>query len=474
MTKKAFVVTGLGFGDEGKGTATHWLSCRHRAHTVIRTGGPQALHHVVTSDGRGHVFSQFGSGTLRGSATHLSKHMLIDPHAILKEGEALIYEKGIRGVFEIMTIHEDALVITPFQAIAGRVRELLRGQNRRGSVGIGVGETVLDSEILKGGAIRAKDLKSPALREKLQAIQAYKWPEFEAYADRASDVPPDVRERVRSELMEMEDPDTVEWAVERFEELARRVRVVDTDYVAKHILGPEGTVVFEGSQGVLLDRWHGFHPYTTQVRTVPALAKEILNECGYNGNVQSLGILRAYHTRHGGGPFVSESSELTAELPDSTNKEHPWQGNFRVGSFDMVLAQYALEACGPGSIDGLIVTCLDRIWPRGSWQVCTSYKMPQKKQAAELVFRTSQDSVVGIKPQENNVPASHLERQQLIGQLLCACVPNIATFSFCSQDARDTFINRCVRTLEDSLCVPVLAVSVGQTEADKIEIENGQ
>ena len=132
--KKAFIITGLGYGDEGKGKVTHWLSSKHNAHTVIRTGGPQAMHRVVTSDGQEHVHAHFGSGTLAGASTHLSKNMVIDPHAIMAEGNALKFELGISWVFENLSIHEDALVITPFHAIANRLKELSRSDKRYGSV----------------------------------------------------------------------------------------------------------------------------------------------------------------------------------------------------------------------------------------------------------------------------------------------------------------------------------------------------
>jgi len=475
MAKKAFVVTGLGYGDEGKGTTTHWLSSRYKAHTVIRTGGPQALHRVVYENGKEHAFSQFGSGTFRGAATHLSKHMVIDPHAILKEGEVLAYERGIRGVFEWLTIHEDALVITPFQAIACRLRELMRGENRHGSVGIGVGETVLDAEVPGDGAIRAKDLDKPYLREKLQAIQRRKLAEFEELADRASLIPADMRERVRSEIAELTDPDTVQWAVERFTELAKRVRIVDTDYVARQILGPEGTVIFEGSQGVLLDRWHGFHPYTTKVRTVPEIALSLLDECGYDGEVKSFGVLRAYHTRHGAGPFVSESPALTKKLPDLMNKTHPWQGDFRIGHFDAVAARYAIEASGKESIDGLIVTCLDRIWPLGRWQVCNTYGTPREVRDAESFFRLDAGSISGITAAYGNGGgAEQLERQERLGQLLGWCFPEFAVFGISPWDAKENFIDLCASVLEENLGVPIVAVSIGATEEEKIEIKNGQ
>ncbi len=469
MEKKAFIVTGLGFGDEGKGTTTNWLSYLHRAHTVVRFGGPQALHHVVTSSGKSHVFSQFGSGSLQGAATHLSKHMLIDPSAILKEGEALKNESGVTDVFERMTIHEDALVITPFQAIAGRVRELLRNKNRNSSVGIGVGETMLDAEEFGDFAIRAKDLKSPEfLSEKLRIIKHYKWAQFEEYADRASDLPAETAERIRSELAQMEAYNTLVWALVKFEELVKRVRIVNTEYAAEKIFGTEGAVVLEGSQGVLLDRYHGFHPYTTKVRTTPMSAKEILSECGYRGEVKSIGVLRAYHTRHGRGPFVTESSELTLALPDEVNQNHPWQGNFRVGPLDLIAAQYALEACGEGAIDALVITCLDRVLARGSWDICDKYSVPNNADM-KFAFRFNPTGeIIAIKAHANAESPKDLKRQEKIGKFLGACTPQFFSHNL-SSVSQEEFTSLCVKTIEEALHVPIMAVSCGQTELEKFE-----
>jgi adenylosuccinate synthase len=388
--------------------------------------------------------------------------MVIEPHGILMEGDALKYEFGFRGVFETLTIHEDAFIITPFQIFAGRLRELMRGKERLGSVGIGVGETVLDAEVLGDAAIRAKDLSRAHLKEKLEAIRLRKLEEFEELADRASLVPRDVRERVRLEVADLMDPDTVEWAIERFTELTKRVRIVDTEYVAKNILGPEGTVVFEGSQGVLLDRWYGFHPYTTKVRTIPETALSLIRECEYAGEIENLGVLRAYHTRHGAGPFVAESAELTKQLPDATNGEHKWQGNFRVGYFDAVAAKYAIEACGGAkALDGLVITCVDRLPALGTPFFVEVYR---NEGAPELIekdlFQTSGDGFIERIIVRHGEDAAQLKRQEKLGQALRQCAPKLAEFR------KDLLPDEFTRMLG----VPVVAISVGPTEKDKIEI----
>lgn len=372
MSKNAYIITGLGYGDEGKGSIVDWLTVEHQAHTVIRTGGPQALHRVVTSDGREHVFSQFGSGTLRGAKTHLSRHMVTAPSALLREGRMLRTLCG-RDVFTGVTIHRDSLLVTPAQAVTGRVRELLRGAERRGSVGVGVGEAVRDAEVLGELALYAGDLASPHLPEILSELWQYKRSQYESYADRASGLLEPIGTAVRDQLALIADENLWQQTVTEFAEIARHVRIVDDEYVAEKILAPSGTIICEGSQGVLLDRMYGFYPYTTKVRSVPNTARELLESGGYTGHVRSLGILRSYATRHGHGPFVIEDATLTSILPDARNQNDTWQGNFRIGHFDAVVTRYAATVCGPAAFDGLVLTCLDRTRGLAAWAVCTAY-----------------------------------------------------------------------------------------------------
>lgn len=113
----AFLTVDLGFGDAGKGSVVDYLVRRHDAHTVVRyNGGAQAGHRVVTPGPtpQEHVFAQFGSGTLAGAATHLTRFMLLDPLAMLAE-EAHLAALGIGDAFDRTTIDAQALVLTPFR-----------------------------------------------------------------------------------------------------------------------------------------------------------------------------------------------------------------------------------------------------------------------------------------------------------------------------------------------------------------------
>src|SRR5437763_522887 len=126
--RQAILIADLGYGDAGKGATVDYLARLTAAHTVVRyNGGAQAAHNVVAPDGRHHTFAQFGSATfLPGVRTHLSRFMVLHPLAMVREAEHL----GVLGITDALgrtTIDGDALVISPYQQAANRLRELARG-----------------------------------------------------------------------------------------------------------------------------------------------------------------------------------------------------------------------------------------------------------------------------------------------------------------------------------------------------------
>jgi adenylosuccinate synthase len=361
-----FLTVDLGFGDAGKGSIVDGLTREYGAHTVVRyNGGAQAAHRVVTDDGHEHVFSQFGSGTLAGAETFLSRFMLIDPLAMAAEAEHL-RALGIADAFARTSIDSAALLITPFQRAINRLRELARGDLRHGSCGMGIGETMADAlehgaQVLRAGDLLVIDIIWKKLRF-LRAVNRAKLAEFQAQ------LPDDPI--VARELEPLEDAGWLDWLVEEYHELARRSRIVPGSEL-RAILARPGNVIFEGAQGVLLDEWYGFHPHTTWSTTTLANADHLLAEAGYSGALERIGISRAYATRHGAGPFVSEDPALTRALPDARNGEHPWQQGFRVGWLDLVLLRYALAVAGP--LDSLALTCLDRLADLPELYLCSAY-----------------------------------------------------------------------------------------------------
>ncbi|WP_433381674.1 adenylosuccinate synthetase [Actinoplanes sp. CA-142083] len=321
-------VVDLGYGDAGKGTVVEALCADAPVRAVLRfNGGAQAAHNVVTPSGRHHTFAQFGSGTLRGMPTHLTRFMVVDPLALAAEAVAL------GDPYELLTVEGDALLATPWHRAANRRRETASGDARHGSCGMGVGETMAYA-LAHTEAPRVADVLSPArLRRRLTALADFYGPGF-----------------------------VVDDVVDAFVAFGQTVRIVDESYTGR--LLNEGPCVFEGAQGVLLDEWRGWHPHTTWSTTT---FDNALSLCP---SLRRLGVVRTYTTRHGAGPFVTE--DATLRLPEPHNGTGEWQGAFRAGHFDAVAHRYAVEVAG--GVDGLAVTHLD-VPPRcPELRVCTSYE----------------------------------------------------------------------------------------------------
>lgn len=405
------IVVDLGHGDAGKGTVVDHLCATGRAAAVVRfNGGAQAAHNVVTADGRHHTFAQFGSGTFTpGVRTHLSRFMLLDPLALAAEADHL-RTLGVTDALDRLTVDRDALLTTPYHRAANHARETARGAARHGSCGMGIGETAAYA-LAHDDAPRAGDCLAPArLRLRLAAVRDWYLAGFPG-GPRV----PDLEDCVRA-----------------FTAFAGRVAIVGGGHL--HRLLRDGPVVFEGAQGVLLDEWHGFHPYTTWSTTTFANAETLLAEAGRTAT--RLGVLRAYATRHGPGPFVTEDPALTADLPDPHNGTGRWQGVFRVGHLDAVTLRYALEVTG--GVDALALTHLDVAGACPDLRVCRAYDLD-----GERVERLPTG------------PPGDLARQAALTRRLAAARP-------CYAPLADP-----VAVVEDIAAAPVVLRSYGPATTDK-------
>lgn len=332
-----YVITDLGYGDSGKGATVDFLSREGPTVVIRHNGGAQAGHNVTLPDGTHHEFSQFGSGTLAGASTFLSKHMLINPLNMLNEA-AHLGKIGVTDIWDRTFVDEDAKIITPWHIDVNRVDEMRRGPNRHGSCGEGIGVCVQQDLQRPDLTIRVKDLYEFDLDQRLELLHQHL---LVPYGYNAKDL------------------------AQQYQDWVKLVRVVDGKRWLRTCIDHKN-LIFEGAQGVLLDEWHGFHPYTTWSTTTHDNAISLLKEIGYSGPVQRLGITRAYMTRHGVGPFVTEDPSLLYSEPH--NVAGPWQGAFRQGHLDLVALRYAIDACG--GIDGLVVTHLDR---SDVWKVANKY-----------------------------------------------------------------------------------------------------
>ncbi len=450
---KAFLVADLGYGDAGKGSIVDFLARQFSAVTVIRyNGGAQAAHNVIDPIGRHHTFAQFGSGTfVPGVRTHLSRFMLVDPLNLLRE-ERHLHTLGVTDSLARLTIHHEALVTTPYHQALNRLREIARDHERHGSCGLGIGETMADALALGDRVPRVGDARDPVgLRQKLQTLREWKLAQLQTIR---ADLP--ATEQTQRECAIIEDARFLDFLVDTYRRWAQQVSIVNDRDQARILTA--AVIIFEGAQGVLLDEWYGFHPYTTWSTTTFKNADALLQEHHYDGEVVRLGLVRAYATRHGPGPFVTEDDALKSILPEAHNVPNAWQLAMRVGHFDAVATRYALALTGP--IDALAITHVDRLRHIAEWKMATHYSYQGATTGLSDYFSLRGAIIENIRAGQR----PDLDHQAALTQHLQQCAPQYHV-----QQANTIGVNEavCLDQIAAEVGVPIGIVSTGPTAIDK-------
>ena len=439
---RATIITDLTFGDAGKGTITDALVRRGAGLVVRYNGGAQAAHTVVdAAAGRQHSFHQFGSGTfVDGVETLLSRFVLVNPVALYFESLEL-EELGVGNALQRMRVDARALVTTPYHVALNRLREMARGDARHGSCGLGIGETTADALASTDPALPLcfGDLADAALlRRKLRDHRELKQRHADCLASQLDILPVAESRQVYELLNQLHSNDEFEAACEVFETIAASVHLAGPNFLPERMSRP-GATIFEGAQGVLLDEEWGFHPHTTWSNTTSANALRLVEECGASVSTTVLGLTRAYQTRHGAGPFPTEDASLTRVLAEPDNPANPWQGAFRAGWLDLSLLAYAIRV--DERIDGLVMTCLDRLEAVPDRTAAVSYEIDGKPWPL--------------------LPAGigRLDESEHSGNQLGRAVPVYASAPRDSQEFAGWTAGR--------LGLPLLGVSFGRTAAEK-------
>jgi len=484
---RATAVVDLGFGDAGKGTMVDTLAAHHDAELVVRfNGGAQAGHNVVTPDGRHHTFSQLGSATFQpGVHTLLSRHVALHPLALDAELEHLA-AVGVPDALSRLHVDRRAIVTTPYHQCTNRLREVLRGPDRHGSVGVGHGESVYDSLEHPEATLHVGMLGDRAtVRRRLRRQRALKLAVFDEHTAALSGHPTGA-----GELELLQDPGFIETIVDAFHALSQQLDILDADGV-RALLERQKHIVFEGAQGTLLDEWHGFHPYTTWSTTTFQGAEEVLADAELEIPLERIGVLRTYAVRHGDGPFVTEDPTIHAAIGEPHNETNAWQGRVRTGWFDAVATRYALEVCG--GIDALALTHVDALPRLPVWRICTRY-------ASELADSRHDTGASSARHGEGSdahapSPSSHadlvrldpdgdidelvppgideLERQARMTRLLESGVGaryvDVGARGR-GADADRVMLGRVLRAMTSTLDVEVGWLSTGPTRRDKVRV----
>lgn len=315
-------VIGLGFGDEGKGSVVdYFCSKKHNPMVVRFTGGSQCGHHVIY-DKLDHVFSHFGSGSLRGVPTFWAKFCPVDPIALIVEMEIL----RSKGIEPKIFIDYRCPITTPFEKYINILNEEVLGH---GSCGVGFGQTILREEDKFN--LCCEDLFYP-----------------EIFKIKFNQIIKNYYENVR-------DVENLEF----FEKCCGKILESKNIEIVSKI--PESVFyIFEGAQGLLLDQDFGFFPNVTRAN----LGLKNIYSMGM-GVDEVILVTRAYQTRHGNGPMTNENiPHNIKENPFEKNVENLYQGKFRKAILDLDLLKYSLNRdilIKKHQDKSIIMTCLDLV-----------------------------------------------------------------------------------------------------------------
>jgi adenylosuccinate synthase len=373
---KVFILAGMMFGDEGKGSFVDYLANEYNITQIIRyNGGSQASHTVETPDGLMHKFSQLGSGMFVANCkTFLTSNMVINPHNLIEEIKVFSTKTGenAEDILDRICIDEDCYIVTPYHRSINRLRELSKGDGRTGSVGTGVSEVM---RLLKTGeplGIKLKDIYCKELFfTKLTALHDYLCTFYnENQAEIFRNIPTELYEGLSNEILFLTSRSSIEQIYNNYKQLTQKCRFTVCSSLSKKI-NFDAAMIFEPAQGLLLDSVYGLKPNTTQLDTTILNALKMVDEnCPEGCDVVKVGIIKAFFSRHGAGVFPTEDIELSTFISDSNQEESFWNGKIRFGWFDAVLTRYAQSI---NNVDELYISSIDKLDQLPNIKICDSY-----------------------------------------------------------------------------------------------------
>ena len=326
------IIIGSNFGDEGKGLMTDYFCSRHHHKSVnVRfNGGSQAGHTVVTPHGIRHVFSHIGSGFFNLNVDmYLSKHFIFNPIKFISEYNSL---KKYRD--QNIIVHCDCMVTTPYDMMINEIIEDARGNEKHGSCGNGIYETIHRNN--SGYKLTIDDIVDSFLYATTKIDLIRKEYVYKRLAELKVDIPIKYVEYFMNENI----------FNKYIQELIESIRIINIAKSDNHIADYDN-IIFEGAQGLLLDQNNlDYFPHLTPSNTGLKNVVEILNNIHTEKNIQVCYVTRSYLTRHGAGKFESECDKILLsekELIDKTNITNKYQGDFRYGYFDKYLISNTIQ-----------------------------------------------------------------------------------------------------------------------------------
>ncbi len=345
------VVVGAQWGDEGKGKLVDWLS--ERADVIARFQGGHNAGHTLVIDGTVYKLSLLPSGIVRpGKLSVIGNGVVLDPWALLAEIDKL-RGQGVEVNPDTLMIAENAPLILPLHQDLDRLREEAAGAAKIGTTGRGIGPAYEDK--VGRRSIRVADLGDEAtLDTRLDRLLAH----HDALRAGLGATPID-RDALRARLVEVA-PKVLPYAAPVWKVLADKRR--------------EGRrILFEGAQGSLLDIDFGTYPYVTSSNTLAGMASTGTG-MGPGAIDFVLGIVKAYTTRVGEGPFPAElTDDIGQRLGERGREFGTVTGRKRrCGWFDAVLVR---QTCTTSGVTGIALTKLDVLDGFEELKICIGYML---------------------------------------------------------------------------------------------------
>ncbi len=342
-------VVGAQWGDEGKGKIVDWLS--NRADVVVRfQGGHNAGHTLVVGD-QTYKLALLPSGVVQGKLSVIGNGVVVDPWALLAEIER-IEAQGVSITPQLLILADNAALILPIHGDLDKAREVQSSQ-KIGTTGRGIGPAYEDK--VGRRAIRVADLADPeTLRAKIDRLLTH-----HNALRRGLGLPDADAHALLAALLDVA-PKVLIYAQPAWRVLDAKAR--------------EGKrILFEGAQGALLDVDHGTYPFVTSSNTMAGQAAAG-SGLGPRSVGYVLGIVKAYTTRVGEGPFPTELDDEIGRHLSTVGKEVGVNTGRprRCGWFDAVLVRQTIAING---IHGIALTKLDVLDGLQTLKVCVGYRI---------------------------------------------------------------------------------------------------
>lgn len=344
----ATVVIGSQWGDEGKGKVTDYLS--GKADIVVRYQGGNNAGHSIEFGGKKFALKLIPSGIFSGNPVVLANGMVINPKALLEEMEYL-NKQGIDT--KQIYISDRAHVILPYHLEIDMIQEQRRGKNSIGTTKKGIGPAYVD-KYARIGIRMGEFVDEELFHARLEEVLALKKSEFPELTFSVEDI------------------------FNEYKEYAKVLKpmVCDTAILLDEAFQANKNVLFEGAQGAMLDIDYGTYPFVTSSHPGATGVSEGTG-IGPINITHSVGIIKAYTTRVGAGPFPTELFDDVANQIRETGHEYGTvtKRPRRIGWFDAVVVNQSRRM---SSLTGLAIMLLDVLSGLDTIKICVAYKLDGK------------------------------------------------------------------------------------------------